>query len=165
MTIRMLVLDVDGVMTDGSIVLDGRGGEQKRFHVRDGFGIRLWKRMGGDVAIITGRSGDVVPQRAQELGIEHLYLGSPDKVADLRDLSARTEIPLDAMAFVGDDWPDLGAMKAVGYPIAPADAEPRVKAIARHVTNRNGGHGAVRDAVEHLLGLSNLMEAASGLYD
>jgi 3-deoxy-D-manno-octulosonate 8-phosphate phosphatase (KDO 8-P phosphatase) len=149
--IRLLCLDVDGVLTDGSIWISDRGEETKRFHVRDGFAIRLWQRLGGTVAVITGRSGLALRHRLDELGVRHLVNGSPDKGRDLERLLGELGIPATACAMVGDDLPDLPAMRRCGYPIAVADAAAEVRAAAAFVTTTGGGHGAVREAIEHLL--------------
>jgi 3-deoxy-D-manno-octulosonate 8-phosphate phosphatase (KDO 8-P phosphatase) len=163
--IELLGLDVDGVLTDGSIYLDDDGRETKRFNVRDGFGIRLWQKMGFRVAIITGRSGRAVQHRAAELGIELLTQGAADKVAAAEALAEETGLRLDQMAYLGDDWPDLRILRRVGYPMAVADANPRVLAVSAFTTTRPGGHGAAREAVEHLLHAKGLLDRALKLYD
>jgi len=151
--IEMLVLDVDGVMTDASINIDDNGVELKRFNSRDGFGMRLWMRQGHTLAIITGRTGQALRHRLEQLGVpdEHIIQGSEDKSEDLDALVERTGVALGRIAFLGDDWPDLVAMSRVGYPMCVSDAEYEVKAIARFMTERSGGRGAVRDAIAHLL--------------
>ena len=149
--VQLLVLDVDGVLTDGGIHLNDHGVETKRFHVRDGTGIRLWKELGYEVAIITGRSGQVVRHRAEELGIEHVYQGNKAKAEPFRQLLSRLHLPASAAAMVADDVPDLSVMRLAGYPIAVADAVPEIKALAAYVTFLPGGQGAVREAIEHLL--------------
>lgn len=156
-SIRLLALDVDGVLTDGGIYVDDQGQETKRFHVRDGYAIKLWQSLGFKVAWITGRESESVARRARYLAIDHLQQGVSDKTRSLAELVAATGVPAEAVAFLGDDWPDLRIMQAVGYSMAVADAEPEVLAAARFVTRRNGGQGAVRDAIEHLL-------RAKGLY-
>ncbi|MBC7770916.1 MAG: HAD hydrolase family protein [Pyrinomonadaceae bacterium] len=162
--ITLLALDVDGVLTDGSIYIDDLGRETKRFNVRDGFAIRVWARMGFETAIITGRTGTAVQHRAADLKISEVIQGSKDKAGSLALLVERTGVPADRMAFLGDDWPDLSVMKKVGYPIAVADADPAILAIAAHTTRCKGGHGAVREAVEHLLMAKGLFEKAIGMY-
>jgi 3-deoxy-D-manno-octulosonate 8-phosphate phosphatase (KDO 8-P phosphatase) len=164
-TIRLLVLDVDGVLTDGGIMLADDGQEIKRFCAADGVGLRAWARVGLRSAIITGRRGDALMHRLSDLGVSEVIQGSSDKGASLALLEQRTGVPRGEMAYVGDDWPDLPIMRAVGYAIAPANADARVKAVARHVTPRAGGQGAVRDAVEHLLSGLGLLERAVALYD
>jgi 3-deoxy-D-manno-octulosonate 8-phosphate phosphatase (KDO 8-P phosphatase) len=149
--VQLLVLDVDGVLTDGGIYLDDHGVETKRFHVRDGTGIRLWRELGYETAIITGRSGQVVRHRAEELGIEHVFQGNKEKAEPFRQLLARLRLPASAAAMIADDVPDLSIMRVAGYPIAVADAVPEIKALAAYVTFQPGGQGAVRESIEHLL--------------
>lgn len=163
--ITLLVLDVDGVLTDGSIHLDDEGRETKRFCVRDGFGLSLWRRMGFGVAFLTGRSGKALLHRAGELGIEHVIQGAADKGSGLDQLISRCGIGPERMAYLGDDWPDLAVMRRVAYPMAVANAEERVRAAAAFVTSRPGGDGAAREAVEHLLSLKGLSAQAAALYD
>lgn len=163
--VRMLVLDADGVLTDGSILLDNHANEFKRFSSRDGFGIRLWERMGFSTAIITGRAGEALLHRCREVGIVHVIQGAKDKSASLDELCAQTAATPGQMAYLGDDWPDLAAMRRVAYPMAVRDAEPAVTAAAAFVTPRPGGRGAVRDAVEHLLAAKGLLHRALALYD
>ncbi|MEX2219669.1 MAG: HAD hydrolase family protein [Phycisphaerales bacterium] len=163
--IELLALDVDGVMTDGSIMLDDQGVEIKRFNSRDGFGIILWQRMGFRTAIITGRVGEVVKARARELKIAHVIQGTADKSASLDDLCRAAEVAPERVAYIGDDWPDLPVLRRVGFPVAVADALPAVRAAAAMVTKAPGGHGAVREVVDHLLEARGLMARALALYD
>lgn len=151
--IELLVLDVDGVLTDASINIDDHGVETKRFNVRDGFGMRLWLDAGYTLAFITGRTGDALRHRLEGFGIpdELIIQGSGDKAEDLAAILERTGIAPERTAYLADDWPDMAAMKRVGYPMAVSDAEYEVKAISRFMTERDGGHGAVRDAIAHLL--------------
>lgn len=162
--ITLLGLDVDGVLTDGSILLDDHAVETKRFNVRDGFGLRLWARLGFRAAIVTGRSGDALLHRAKELGLTDVIQGSTNKGESLRLLVERTGIPAAQIAFLGDDWPDLPILRRVGYPMAVADADDEVKRVAAYLTPRPGGRGAVRDAVMHLIGSKGLMEKALSFY-
>lgn len=161
----LLALDVDGVLTDGSIMLDDDGREIKRFNVRDGLAITAWLRLGLHVGIITRRAGRAVEHRMRELGVPHVVQGCKDKRLALATLADACGVPLARAAFIGDDWPDLPAMRTAGFPIAVADAAPEVKAAARFVTIARGGHGAVREAVEHLLVLNGLHERAVALFD
>ncbi|MHC4416252.1 MAG: KdsC family phosphatase [Planctomycetota bacterium] len=161
--IELLCLDVDGVMTDGGIRLDDHGVETKRFHVRDGTGIRLWMRLGYEVALITGRSGMAVRHRADELGIEHLIQGSRDKGKDFERLLGNLALTAPQAAILADDLPDLPVMRRAGYAMAVADAVPEVLAEAAFVTSVPGGHGAVREAVEHLLKAKDRWVQAVGL--
>lgn len=161
--VRLLALDVDGVLTDGSIMLDDHGVETKRFNVRDGQGITTWIALGLEVAVITKRGGPALMHRCRELGITRVVqgwgqnkaAGSPvgpmDKGAAIEQLAKDTGIDPLHMAYVGDDWPDIAAMRRCGLPIAVSDADRQVKHAAALVTNLRGGHGAVRECVETIL--------------
>lgn len=162
--VELLCLDVDGVMTDGVIAIDDTGVETKRFHVRDGTGIRMWMKLGFHVAIITGRQGMAVRHRADELGIKHVIQGSKDKGADLAKLLDQLGLKREQAAMLGDDLPDLPAMRAVGYPMAVADAVELVRRLAKFTTERTGGHGAVREAIEHLLRSKGRLDEASAAW-
>ncbi len=163
--ISLLALDVDGVLTDGSILLDDDGREIKRFHVRDGVGLGAWQKLGFSVALLTGRAGKAVLHRAGELGIRHVIQGAADKAAGLDQIVAKTGIAPERIAYIGDDWPDLPVLRRVGYPIAVADADERVRTVAAYVTTCPGGRGAVREAVEHLLRLKGLLDRAAAHFD
>ena len=160
--ITLLVLDVDGVLTDGSITYDDQGRELKTFNARDGFGIKLWIRSGGTVAGLTGRGGGAVQRRAEELGVTELIERATDKGEAMRDLLNRLGKTRADAAYVGDDWPDLAAMHEVRYPIAVRDAAKPVLEAARYMTLAVGGRGAVREAVEHLLTRQGMLESALG---
>ncbi len=149
--VELLCLDVDGVMTNGGIFLDDRGMETKRFHVRDGIAIKLWMRLGYQLALITGRSGTALQHRARELGIVHVLQGSRDKKATFGKLLTDVGLTAPQAAILADDLPDLPIMRLAGYAMAVADAAPEVRAAAAYVTTTPGGHGAVREAVEYLL--------------
>jgi 3-deoxy-D-manno-octulosonate 8-phosphate phosphatase (KDO 8-P phosphatase) len=163
-SVRLLCLDVDGVLTDGTVALDDLGHETKRFNAKDGLGISLWRKLGGEVAVITGRAGLAVRHRLEELGVRHLYSGSHDKLLDLRSAAEACGVPLEAVAFVGDDLPDLPAMRACGYPVAVHDAAQEVRDAAAFVTAAPGGRGAVREAVEHLLRTQNRWNDALAMF-
>ena len=149
--IRLLVLDVDGVLTDGRLWFGPEGEALKAFHVRDGAGLKAVLQAGIEVAIISGRRSAAVERRCAELGIRHLRQGREDKAAALRELLAEVGCRADTAACVVDDTPDLPVMALVGLPIAVADAHPDVRAAARHVTQAAGGHGAVREVCDLLL--------------
>jgi 3-deoxy-D-manno-octulosonate 8-phosphate phosphatase (KDO 8-P phosphatase) len=149
-TIQLLILDVDGVLTDGGIIRDDAGQQIKRFHVRDGAGIVLWRRLNKDVAIITGKESAVVTHRAEELGIQHVYQNVGNKLEVYDQLKDELGINDTQIAYVGDDLPDLPVMRRVAVPIAVADAAEEVRAVAKYVTKYPGGYGAVRDAIEFL---------------
>jgi len=148
--IQLLILDVDGVLTDGGIIRDDAGQQIKRFHVRDGAGIVLWRRLGKDVAIITGKESPVVTHRAEELGIQCVYQNAGNKLDVYDQVKEELGVRDAEIAYVGDDLPDLPVMRKVAMPIAVADAVDEVKEVAKHVTKNAGGHGAVRDAIEFL---------------
>jgi len=149
--IRMLVLDVDGVLTDGSIIMDHAGEEWKAFNVRDGHGIKLLQRAGIQVGILTGRTSDVVASRARDLGIEGVVQGSLDKSAGLDELLAQTGISEKDCAYMGDDVLDLPPMRRCALGFAPKDAHASVLKLADWVSTFNGGRGAVRQVAEGLL--------------
>lgn len=161
----LLALDVDGVLTDGSIMLDDDGREIKRFNVRDGLAITTWLRLGFQVGVITRRAGRAVEHRMRELGVRHVVQGCADKREAMMKLAADCGVPLERAAFMGDDWPDLPALRIVGFPIAVGDAAPEVKAAAKFVTIARGGRGAVREAVDHLLVLNGAYERAVSHFD
>lgn len=153
-SIGLLVLDVDGVLTDGSINIDDDGRETKRFHVRDGYAMKLWMNSGHPLAIITGRSGEALRHRLRSLGVpdELVVQGSRDKSQALDQILDITGIEESRAAHMGDDWPDLPILERVGYPMCPADAEPEVRRVCAYASSRTGGHAAVREAIAHLLG-------------
>lgn len=151
--LRMLILDVDGVLTDGGIILIGPDLEAKRFDVQDGMGIRLARAAGLKVAIITSRDSAVVQRRAMELGIDDVIQGMSNKVDALGTLLDKHGITRWQVAYVGDDLQDIPIMNQVGLPIAVQNAVQLVKDHSVCVTSALGGHGAVREAVEWLLEL------------
>ncbi|MDZ4819747.1 MAG: HAD hydrolase family protein [Planctomycetota bacterium] len=149
--IELLLSDVDGVLTNGGVVFDNQGIESKRFHIRDGLGIKLWQRAGGKFGIITGRASHIVKLRAAELGIELIRQGIEDKWLTVRQLMSELQLQPEQVAFIGDDLPDRPVMMNVGLGIAVADAAEDVRQAAHHVTTLSGGYGAVREAVEMIL--------------
>ena len=162
--IKLLILDVDGVMTDGKIVLDGGDSEIKSFNVRDGHGIKMAERAGLTIAIITGRESSVVTRRAEELGIKEVHQKSLDKLKTYRELLARTGITEEETAYVGDDIVDIPVMSRAGLAIAVSDAEPYVKEMAHAVTDRRGGEGAVREVIDYLLKARGDWESVTAKY-
>ncbi|MGA1487619.1 MAG: KdsC family phosphatase [Planctomycetota bacterium] len=148
---RLLILDVDGVLTDNSIWLDGQGNEMKRFHVPDGAGIRRLLRAGIPVALVSGRRSAVVEARARELGIEHAWSGVEHKGPKVLEIMASLQVDPARTVFVGDDLVDLSAMAEVGLPVAVANAIPEVKAAAVAETTCAGGAGAVREVCDWIL--------------
>jgi len=151
MMTKCLILDVDGVLTDGSIWLTETGAELKRFHIHDGLGIKLLQQAGISVAIISGRSSPCVTARMAELEVQHVYQGCGDKLAVFQKLLNTLGILALETAYMGDDLPDIPVMQAVGLSIAVANARPEVKAVAHWLTEKNGGEGAVREICDRLL--------------
>ena len=149
--VRLLVLDVDGVLTDGTLVYGPGGEEVKRFHVRDGYALVAARRAGLAVAVISGRASAAVTRRLAELEIEEVHQGVRDKAARLAELTARLGRARGEIAAMGDDLPDLPLMSAAGLALAPADAAPEVRRAADWVSRQPGGRGAVREAVELIL--------------
>ncbi len=149
--IRLLVLDVDGVLTDGVIALDDRGVETKHFSVRDGSAISLWRKSGRKVAILSGRKAECVNLRAAELGIEPVIQGAASKLAPFHQILASHEIPVEQTCYMGDDWADLAILEVAGVSACPADAADEVREIAQLVTKSPGGRGAVRELIETIL--------------
>lgn len=149
--IRLLVLDVDGVMTDGRLYIRPQGDEVKCFHVRDGYGLKALQRAGITVAIISGRRSEAVARRMRELGIEMVHQGVDDKLAVLREIEQRVGVDASRIACVGDDTPDVPVMNHVGLAIAVADAHSDARQVADHVTSAKGGRGAVREVCDLLL--------------
>ncbi len=149
--IKLLLLDVDGVLTDGRIFLDNQGNELKAFHVRDGHGIKLAQRAGLIIGIITGRKSEVVSIRARELGIQEVHQGYIEKIAVYESLIKKYGVQDDEVAYVGDDVVDLDIFKRAGFAVAVADADPAVKPYVDLITRAEGGRGAVREFINLIL--------------
>lgn len=149
--IRLLVLDVDGVLTDGRVYYGADGEVMKAFHVRDGFGLRRAMGAGIEVAVISGRPSAGAAIRFKELGIKHVYLDCSDKLPVLRQLQKTLGIDADATAVVGDDVPDMEMMQAAAIKVAVADAHPDIRRVADWVTTARGGFGAVREVCDALI--------------
>ncbi|WP_035515914.1 KdsC family phosphatase [Pseudohaliea rubra] len=149
--LRLLALDVDGVLTDGRLYYGNNGEELKAFNIKDGLGLKLLQRAGISVAIITGRRSQIVERRAAELGIAHVIQGREDKRIALEELCAGLGLSLAQCAYMGDDLPDLGALRAAAIGLAPADAVEAVAAAADWQSRYPGGEGCVREACEQLL--------------
>jgi len=162
--VTLLLLDVDGVLTDGGIVYDAEGREIKAFHVRDGHGIKMIQGAGVEVGIITGRRSAIVEIRARELGIGLVRQRALDKVAAWREILGEKHLAPEQTAYVGDDIVDVPLMRAVGFAAAVADAEPHVAAVADYVASRPGGRGAVREIIEFLLHARGAWETAAAQY-
>ena len=149
--IRLILSDVDGVMTDGRIIYDNSGVETKCFHVRDGLGIKLWLRAGYHFAIITARTSEVVRHRAAELGVPNVRQGVSDKWTAANELMQALKVRPEEACYIGDDLPDLAVMRRIALPVAVADAAEDVRQAARWTTRLQGGQGAIRELIERLL--------------
>ena len=160
--IKLLLLDVDGVMTDGSIILDNNGNEIKRFHVRDGHGIRMLQMVGITVGIITGRKSKVVEVRAKELGIKEVHQKIYKKSAVYENLLKKYKCKDENVAFMGDDIVDQELLKRAGLSAAPCDAEELAIKYADIVTKKGGGRGAVREFSDLILKATGLWKKVSG---
>jgi len=149
--VRLLIMDVDGVLTDGRMMLSERGDELKSFNTHDGLGIALAKRAGLRTAMVTGESSTIAKARGAKLGVDSVVLGARRKGEVVQALLAEHNVPAEAAAYIGDDLIDVPAMQVVGLAVTVADAPAAVKAVAHHVTRAKGGHGAVRELVELVL--------------
>jgi YrbI family 3-deoxy-D-manno-octulosonate 8-phosphate phosphatase len=162
--IELLVLDVDGVLTDGKIILTPTGEEIKEFHVRDGTGMKYWTRVGRKLAIVTGRSSPAVTLRARDLGVAAVRVDAKDKLPALESVLKELGVAPERAAVMGDDLPDLPMMRCCGAAIAVCDAVEEVKASAHYVTRACGGQGAVREAIEWMLRGAGLWAAVMKRY-
>ncbi len=162
--IQILLSDVNGVLTDGGIILDNQGIESKRFHVRDGLGIRLWKRAGGRFGLITARTSQVVRMRAIELDVEIVRQGIEDKRAAVEEILQELNLQPQQLCYIGDDLADLPVIQWAGLGVAVADAASEVRQGARYVTKSPGGQGAVRELVEMLLKSQQRWDELIGRY-
>ena len=158
--IELLLLDVDGVLTDGRVTYTANGDEIKRFHVRDGSGLKIWCGLGLRAAVISGRSSPAVVRRMAELGVAPVFQNCSDKAASFYELLASTGVTADKICCVGDDLPDLPIMLRCGLSVAVADASEEVRAVAAYTTAEKGGRGAVRETIEWLLKLRGQWTAA-----
>lgn len=149
--IRMLVLDIDGVLTDGALFYTEDGESFKRFNVRDGQGIKLAQSYNLEIAIISGRESPIVKNRCDELGIKHIYQHCHHKATKIRELSDELKIPLDQIAYIGDDVLDVPALEIVGLPVCPKDAHPSVLSKVKLFTEATGGNGCVREVIDLIL--------------
>jgi YrbI family 3-deoxy-D-manno-octulosonate 8-phosphate phosphatase len=149
--VKLLLSDVDGVLTDGHLVVDSRGVESQRFHIRDGLGIRLWLRAGFRFGVLSHRSSQSLRLRSAELGIEIVRQSVENKLMAAREIASEFGLSLEQVAYIGDDLLDLGLLRQVGLAVAVADAVAEVRAAAHYVTKAPGGAGAVREVIELLL--------------
>ncbi len=153
--VTLLVTDVDGVLTDGGIIMDHMGNELKQFNVRDGHGMKLLLRYGINVALLTGRESHAVSFRARDLGIEEVYQGIKNKGSFMAEYLARRNLQAENVAYVGDDVVDVPVFSLVGFSVAVADASYEVRAAADYVTAERGGRGAIREICDLILKAKN----------
>ncbi len=149
--IRLLVLDVDGVLTDGKLYFDHAGNELKAFNTRDGLGIKALQRVGIEIAVITGRKSAAVTTRMEQLAVQYVYQGREDKLSAFLDLLKKTGMEEHEVCFAGDDWIDIPVLLRAGLAVTVADAEDEVKNRSQWITSRNGGDGAVREICNLIL--------------
>ncbi|QDT10034.1 KdsC family phosphatase [Planctomycetes bacterium K23_9] len=158
-SITCIISDVDGVLTDGRIIYDGKGVESKQFHVRDGLGIKLWMQSGYEFCILTSRQSTIVEKRSAELGIKHVAQGHAEKGATAQSMMDSLGCSAEQVCYIGDDLPDIPVMNNVGLAVAPADAANDARDAAHWILKSGGGEGAVRELVERLLRAKKQWEA------
>jgi 3-deoxy-D-manno-octulosonate 8-phosphate phosphatase (KDO 8-P phosphatase) len=149
--IQLLVLDVDGVLTDGTLIINADGSESKSFNTLDGHGIKMWKRAGLKVAFLSGRGCESTKHRAEQLDVDYCFQNCYDKLPILEELLEKSGIQKEAVAYIGDDLTDLPVIRYAGFGAAVANATDEVKQYADYVTSRAGGSGAVREVIEYIL--------------
>ncbi len=165
MSIELIVLDVDGTMTDSRITYSENGDEIKSFNVKDGLAITSWRKLGKQVAIITGRSSKIVERRAKELHIEHFYQGIHNKKEVLEELLKKLNLNMENVAAIGDDLNDLSMLKAAKISFVPRDSSAYIDRIATVILNKKGGDGAVREMIENLIIKEGLEEKYLSLWE
>lgn len=158
--VRLLILDVDGVLTDGRLCYGPEGETFKTFDAKDGMGLKLLMREGVEVAVISARSARALKTRLSELGVERAFLGRGDKLTALRELTSELSVSLEQVAYAGDDVLDLPVLRAVGLSISPADGHEMVRGEVAWVTESGGGRGAVREIADELLRARGRLSAA-----
>jgi len=162
--IKVLVFDVDGVMTDGGLTIGDDGQEYKTFHSHDGLGMKLLRKTGVQMAIITGRTSNVVTKRSESTGIAHFYQGVEDKLAAFNDLIAKLNITAEEAAFMGDDVVDMPPMLRCGLAVTVPSAPDSVKSRSHYITQRGGGRGAVRELCELIMQAQGTLDALMAPY-
>lgn len=158
--IKLIIFDVDGVLTDGSLFIGDDGEEYKAFHSRDGHGMKMLRATGVEIGIITGRTSNVVHHRMASLGIQHVYQGQLEKLPAFLELTAKLGVDPKQVAYVGDDVVDLPILTRVGLAVAVADAHPLVKRHAHWTTPHGGGRGAARDVCELVMEAQGTLDAS-----
>jgi 3-deoxy-D-manno-octulosonate 8-phosphate phosphatase (KDO 8-P phosphatase) len=149
--IKLILSDIDGVMTDGTIGIDHAGNESKQFSTLDGYGIRMWQKAGFQMGFITGRNCPCIYHRAKNLGVEIVRAGTFAKWEAVIEIADEQNLSIDEIAFIGDDYPDLPAIRAVGLGVTVPHAPQELKNAAEYITQRSGGYGAVRDLIDQIL--------------
>jgi 3-deoxy-D-manno-octulosonate 8-phosphate phosphatase (KDO 8-P phosphatase) len=162
--VKLMAFDVDGVLTDGSIYFSDVAAEIKAFNTLDGLGMKLLHEAGVELALITGRQSKAVAARAAELGIQHVFQGSDNKLATLEGLCARLHVPIGACGYMGDDLPDLPVLLRCGFAATVPDAPDAIRTRVHYVTRRPAGHGAVREVCEFVLTAQGMLDAAVERY-
>lgn len=160
--ITTFVLDVDGVLTDGTILLTTNGDMLRTMHIKDGFAMKTAIDAGYNLCVISGGSNEGVRKRLNGLGITDVFLGAHNKIDQLNDYLKKNNIKLENVLYMGDDIPDYPVMKLVGLPTCPQDAVPEIKAISKYISHKNGGKGCVRDVIEQVL---KVQEKWNGNFD
>ena len=150
-SIRLLLSDVDGVLTDGRLIYSSSGSEHKEFHVRDGLGVKIWRSCGFQFGLVTARESPVVERRSEEMGSDYLLQSRPQKLEAVKELASQHKYELSEIAYVGDDLHDLSAVSKVGLGLTVSDAVAEVKEAADWVTTNPGGKGALREIIQMLL--------------
>lgn len=149
--IKLLICDIDGVFSDGSVILGNSGEEMKAFNTKDGFGIKALMNAGVEVAVITGRKSALLEKRMKGLGVQHIYQGMEDKILGYTELLKNLNLTHQQVAYIGDDVPDVPVMKLVSLAVSVNDGHPFVKSIANMVTTNDGGRGAVRELTDFII--------------
>jgi 3-deoxy-D-manno-octulosonate 8-phosphate phosphatase (KDO 8-P phosphatase) len=150
-SIELILSDVDGVLTDGGVIFDNQGIEIKRFHIRDGLGIRLWQQVGHHFGLVTGRASHIVQLRAVELGVDIVRQGIEDKLPTVKHILSQQQLRPEQVCYVGDDLPDLPVLRHVGLAVAVGDGCEELHRAAHYVTQAHGGRGALREVIEMIL--------------
>lgn len=163
--IKLLILDVDGVLTDGKVIIDDEGKETKHFNVRDGHGLKMLMRYGIEIVFLTGRRSMVVERRARELGISEVHQGAKNKLSFYSEIVERRKLAGDEVGYIGDDIVDIPFMKHVGFCAAVADAAPEVLQIADYIAGRAGGEGAVREICDMILKVQGKWRSVAERYE
>ena len=154
--IKLILADIDGVLTDGTIEIDHEGNESKRFSTLDGYGIRMWRKAGFDLGLVTGRDCSCIYHRAKNLGVEIIRAGTFAKWEAVVEIAGEQNLSLEEIAFIGDDYPDLPAIRAVGLGVTVPHAPQELKNAAEYITQRPGGYGALRDLIDQILKIKGI---------